>query len=79
MSIALWDLYKCDGLPLYGRIYDKAVSSRGALYQRHQNSKRLIQPACRYLFAGYRRLENLNDKGFSTEHWMDVWCKKKVT
>jgi len=38
MSLSLWDLYKLGGLPIYGTIYDEAVPSRDALYQRCQNN-----------------------------------------
>ena len=74
MSIPLWDLYKLSGLLIYRKIYDEVVPSRDALYQRHQNSQRLVQPTCRYLFAGYSRRENVNDRGVCAEQWIDFWC-----
>ena len=78
MSVSLWDLYKLGGLPIYGKIYDEAVPSRDALYQRRQNNQRLIQPTCRYLFAAYSHLEKATDRGVCAEHWVDFWCKRQV-
>jgi len=76
--MSLWDLYKLGGLLIYGKIYDEAVPNRDALYQRGQNNQRLIQPACRYLFATYSRLENANDRRVCAERWIDFWCKRQV-
>ena len=78
ISISLWDLYKLGGLPIYGKIYDEAVPSRHALYQRRQNNQRLIQPTCRYLLATYSHLENANDRGVCAERWVDFLCKRQV-
>ncbi|KAJ8432421.1 hypothetical protein Cgig2_016051 [Carnegiea gigantea] len=78
MSLSLWDLYKLGGPPINGKIYDEAVPNRDALYRHHHDNQRLIQPACRYLFTAYSRLENARNRGVCTERWIDFWCKRQV-
>ena len=65
ISITLWELCRLGGLSINGRIYDEAIPNQDALYQHCQSNHRLIQPACRYLFATYNQLKNVNDKGVS--------------
>ena len=52
MSISLWDLYRLGGLPIFGRLYDKAIPCYEELTGSDE-TERFIPKSCDHLFAAF--------------------------